>query len=131
MNAQLIEAYRFHKYWSGYIVGECAKSAIQLARAEIAAERLGIEFEWDEDPCHDNGPEDWGWPEHDVKRFWRTSHEVTQCIATLHGEDVASLGGIWDASPEYRRTVEAELALEAIPANDFGLALIARGKQAA
>lgn len=93
------------------------RCAIELARAERDARAQGIWFSWDRDeegcaggdykPCKSDplGPR----------------HLVMYCIAKRNkpGQDhvydvLASLSGICEPSPEYRRVVEAELAMEAL-----------------
>ena len=81
----------------------CAEA---LAAAEEWAQEVGVRFDWREDfevdhqkefDCYaDGGPETCEW-----------------VAAMLNGELVASLGCVDDATPEYRRVIEAELALEA------------------
>jgi hypothetical protein len=81
------------------------RCARDLAAAEAWARTAGIEFEWADDwevdhrkeyDCYeDGGPE-----------------SCEACVARLDDEIVASLGCIDDASSEYRRVTEAQLALE-------------------
>ncbi len=79
-----------------------SRCARQLAKAERDAAALGFTFEWQEDDIfashgHDEHP---------------NTCEVCFC---LDGDKVlASLGCIDDATREYRRVIEAELALEAL-----------------
>jgi hypothetical protein len=98
---------------------ECAR---KLAKAERDAKALGYSFEWiyDEDGCTgcDCGSKD-------CKCSTGESHETYVCVM-LNGEPscydgygrpmggavLQSLGGICEPSKEYRRVVEAELALE-------------------
>lgn len=81
------------------------RGARRLAAAEAWARTAGIEFAWADDwdvdhrkefECYDNGG-----PE-----------TCEMCEARLDDEVVASLSCVDDASHEYRRVVEAELASE-------------------
>lgn len=77
------------------------KGAVALARAERWAADSGITFGWQWD--------------HDVAQD--TEYEVECLYAVALDTDarvLASLGGITDPTPEYRRVVEAELALEVL-----------------
>lgn len=90
-------------------------SARRYAKAENEARRAGIRFEWEYDSegcigcdCGDCG---------DDACSCSTSepHEVLVCIACLPDGTVgASLGSIYGATREYRRVVEAELAIDVI-----------------
>lgn len=102
-----------------------AQQALTLARAENIAKREGVVFVWD----YDNDA-DMSWLEQTdargrylfPKSYREKEHEVLWCRAVRpcpdhgidcrHTETLASLSGIVDASPEYRRVVEAELALD-------------------
>ena len=131
MTPELIAAYRFHKEHGGYATppGKVA-CALAAAKAEIAARNLGwrVVWEYDDDPSfalddHDEwcyrarqatyeGRDSFAYCDHDV--MW----------AALYTDDdqrsqfaipAASLSGIIDADHNYRRVIEAELALEALP----------------
>jgi hypothetical protein len=72
----------------------------------MAARELEWSFEWEYD--------------HDVDLSWMSAaerkrdHEVLGCILRgADGEVLESLWGIVDADANYRRTIQAELALEA------------------
>jgi hypothetical protein len=94
---------------------ECS---LRLADAEKKARAAGISFQWEIDP--DIKSADWIDPKEDGDEY-RGPWETWKCIA-IDGENnhVASLSGIdfgrngepW--GDNYRRVVEAELALEAI-----------------
>lgn len=112
---RLLSAFRFFGAHAGGIVGECAKSALALARAEAYAQSQGWTCEWKWDDYRDNGPRDWGWSAADIARWDRSEHECLACILTdAEGRHRASLWGIWDPDRRCRRVVEAELALEAM-----------------
>lgn len=96
--------------------GYGAVIALSLARAEVAAQEDGCEWLWEDD---------WGgWDGVRAEQRGRNPgpapSTVEGCILygpAPEGMDslrpvLASLWGIWDASPEYRRVVQAELALE-------------------
>jgi hypothetical protein len=109
-----------HRNWkffhdnAGCIVGQKAICAASLARAEEYAQAQGWTFEWEGDYV-DDGPRDWGWSTADVARWERSEHEQQVCILrNAAGLVLGSLCGIWDASREYMRVVEAELASEAM-----------------
>ena len=77
------------------------KSAKALASAEKSAKAAGMVFEWRDDHRQGDEPDD-------VER-------VEWCgVKSKDGEPITSLGAIWDASPEYCRVVQAELAMEAL-----------------
>lgn len=83
-----------------------ARCARQLAKAERDARALGYTFEWISDhPFNSHGSDRSEWPE---------TCEVCIC-RDQDGKSLASLSCIDDASSEYRRVVEAELALESLP----------------
>lgn len=128
---RLLSAFRFFQEHAGMIVGENAKSALALARAELLARDADVVFLWEGDI-----EADWSfvetWPEADQKRWHSDEHfaEYVRLVrlceedskyyhdraACPHAETLASLGGIIDADTNYRRVVEAELALEAFDA---------------
>ncbi len=83
----------------------CAK---ELALAELTAERLGWEVEWEWDNDIDDS---WLTPEEQAKehewtcaRLWDAEHKTV----------LAAIGGVVDATPTYQRVIEAELASEAL-----------------
>lgn len=84
------------------------RCAVLMAEAERWAARNGIEFTWEDDfeitdhvaefDCYDQEP-----------------GTCEGCVArSRKGGVVASLWCIDDATPEYRRVIEAELAMEAM-----------------
>lgn len=113
----LIKDVRFFREQAGGVVGEAQRGALALTRAERYAADHGWTVVWEDDP-----DADWSWMS---EREQQQPHEVY--VAILYDRDpadrtsrlrprvLASLGGIFDPSPEYRRVVEAELALEAMP----------------
>jgi hypothetical protein len=81
----------------------CAKT---LAQFEEAAELAGVEYQWVIDDCAD-----WSWMDEARKE----EHEAFGCVATLASTGgQTSLWGIVDPSNEYRRVVQAELAMELV-----------------
>jgi len=110
MNDRLRRAWRFFHENAGWSVppGKAA-CALSLAKAEAEASAKGWQCEWSPDECigcdcgSENCPCCTGEP-----------HEVERCTLTDEsGEFLACLGGICGATHEYRRVVEAELAVEA------------------
>ena len=123
--------YRFFKENAGYVVGESAKCAYSLARAEELAESAGLTVDWDWD-----GDSDLSWCEckGDNETCTRCGsrkysgrectsldghdyhdHEVLYAYVKAGGATLAGLGGIVDAiGTPYQRVVEAELLAEAI-----------------
>lgn len=99
VSKQLRDAWRFFVANAGYCTppGRAA-CALKLARDEQWAQEEGITFEWvaDELPWDGDCP---------------APEEILGCMATL-GDETASLWGIGDPTPEYRRVIEAELASE-------------------
>jgi hypothetical protein len=114
LDGSLVSAFRFFRSQGSYIVGECAKSALHLAKAEALALQLNwtCAWEYDDDPDY-SFVEDWS--EKDRKEFNSRNHE---CLVALmrneRREVVASLGGIIDPDNKYQRVIEAELALEGL-----------------
>jgi hypothetical protein len=76
-----------------------ARAARQLAAAETWAERVGVEYRWEDD---------WGIGSH------REPETCEAVVAYLSGRAVGSLGCIDDADANYRRLIEAEIASEAM-----------------
>lgn len=115
MNAQNDAVEFFYKYagWSynpGTETPEQGRrrSARELARAELLAIDNGWEFEW---------RDDWSVDHVDEFEFYENGGPESCESCTLYsaeGEVLASLGCIDDATDEYRRVVEAELAQEAL-----------------
>lgn len=103
------KAFRFFLANAGGIVGHNAETAIALARAEAYARDHDWTVVWeDDDPCDGccccDGTHG-------------TEHQSCEWAALyLPGEKypAASLGRITDATREYRRVIEAELASEAL-----------------
>lgn len=85
------------------------RGAADLVRAERWARATGVSFVWSDD---------WEVTNH-VEAFDCYDREPDTCemcdAYDADGVPVASLCCIDDATPEYRRVVEAELALEAMP----------------
>ena len=85
--------------------------AHKLAQAEAWAKSKGLRFEWsDDDLMIDHVAEFDGYDEQPetCEQCWVTDPET--------GATLASLGCVDDATDDYRRVVEAELAYEAMPA---------------
>lgn len=102
----LERSYRFFREHAGYIVGQSAKGAWNLARAELEATSRGWYCEWEHDP---DGIDTLGdIPPEEVEEI---------LVAVLYDEDgevLSSLGGVVDPDRSYARVVEAELALEVL-----------------
>jgi hypothetical protein len=97
------KAIAFFKENAGGQVGHAAEGALKLARAEKYAEDHGWTVEWEEEPNPDmSGMED-------------AKEVLSACLKDQSGKVLECLGGIGDPSRSYRRVVEAELALEAMP----------------
>ena len=83
------------------------RCAILLAEAEAWAKRKGITFAWEDDCDGDHSY---------LEQESFAGYEITTCefcvAYSRKGNVKASLGCIDDATPEYRRVVEAELARE-------------------
>ena len=111
-DSSLVSSFRFFRKHAGYIVGENAKGALQLARAEALATQLNWACTWEGDDDPDYSFVDM-WGEKYRKEFNSRSHECF--VAILRDENrkvVASLGGIIDPDNAYMRVIEAELASE-------------------
>lgn len=99
MDRDLVKAYRFFRANAGYIVGEAARCALELAKAELAADGRVI-FDWsgDELGCMCDGDK---------------HTETLYCFARdVETGRTASLCGICEPGTVYSRVVEAELASE-------------------
>jgi hypothetical protein len=108
------------------------RGAQQLAKAERWAESEGLVYRWEEDT--DCGPDDFEFEEdkehvrQDGARYCVLVRQCPECYAKCgteaayckHDEVLTSLSGITESlnnreRDNYRRVVEAELALEAMP----------------
>jgi len=96
----------FFRRHSGYAVGRRLEGALQLARAECAAEQLGWRPEWNADP-----DPDLSWM---PARQRQRPHDV-YCASMMSGpgDHEASVCGVVDPSATDQRVIEASLALEA------------------
>lgn len=76
------------------------RTASEMAAAEAWARQAGVNYVWEyDDDSSGDGDE--------------TPHQVREMVAVyLDGEIIASLASVGDATPEYRRVIEAEMALE-------------------
>jgi uncharacterized protein (TIGR02996 family) len=100
---QILSATRFFARNAGGIVGQRMTSAMYLAKADVWAELVDVEFVWEEDDgCEDLDPATGDYVQID---------DCWSCLARL-GQKVTSLGAIGGPTPEYRRVVQAELAAE-------------------
>lgn len=129
-------AYHFFLRHAGYSYNPATETKIagrrrcarQLATAEQWASDQGLVFEWQDDP--DCSPDDFEFPE-DQEHV--RNHGAVGCIlyrpCPEHGTDckhAEHLGSLWGITESlnnakrdaYRRVVQAELALEAMPAED-------------
>ena len=127
LSPELLRAFRFHFKHGGYALGQQAQGALEAARAELEMKRRGVVFSWLPDDMAD-----WSWLEGKDekgrylfrKAYREGPHEVEMCDAMIpcedHGTDcphavtLASMSGIFDADANYRRVVEAELALDVL-----------------
>ena len=111
MDARLLDAYRFFRGRTG-CVGRDAEMALALARAELAAQDAGCSWEWTDD--YD------GWVDLQQTDGCCTcgcGRKIDCCegciLRDADGAVLASLWAIWDADDDYRRQVQAGLALQA------------------
>jgi hypothetical protein len=90
-----------------------SRSARQLAKAERDAVALGYQFEWRND---DEGCSGCDCGSDDCACSTGVDHETLGCLmyAPDSKDAVQSLWGICNPTREYRRVVEAELAMEAL-----------------
>lgn len=114
MKTSLKRAFEFFRENAGYCTppGKLA-CALELARAEAWAREEGIDFDWetDQEPVdYQDAKGNWKQEEGEICSAYRPCGECGERRV------VASLGGIAGATPEYRRVVEAELAMEAMGA---------------
>jgi hypothetical protein len=81
------------------------RCAREMAKAEQFAKDARLKAEWRRD--YDADPDDWdGDGPLGTKAYWCALYTLD------HRHTSASLCGIWDPTPEYRRVVETELASE-------------------
>ena len=126
--------YHFFMENAGYVVGECATGAYQLAKAEELAEsaNLSVDWDWEEDYdlswCECKGDNETcvrcGSRKYSSGRECASGaldghdyhdHDVLYAYVKAGGVTLAGLGGIVDAiGTPYQRVVEAELLAEAI-----------------
>lgn len=104
IDPKLKRAYDFFKEHAGYVVGRRAEGSLALARAEAIASSLGWSVDWeiDEEEYQLGDEED------------EPSEVFVAVLRDEDGESMEVLGGIADPTRQYRRIVEAELALEAL-----------------
>lgn len=116
--SQAVAFFQEHAGWSYNPKTETAeqgklRGAKALAKAERDAASKGLTFEWTDEGVRGCIGCDCGSDECPCSE--RTEHE---CFAVVvynpDGEVVASLGSVCSPSREYRRVVQAELALEAL-----------------
>ncbi len=99
-------------------------SARSLAQAEAWAQSQGLIAVWQFDVIADASfVEDW--TEEEQTEWNAKDHEALGCILyrpcpdhgtdCKHAEHLQSLWGIFDPTEEYKRVIEAELALETMP----------------
>ena len=110
----IFSAYQFFRTHAGGIIGNNAATALALAKAERYANMHDLKFEWSDDWSVGSHREFYG------KGSCYEDHEPSTCESCVlwnaaHTKVLASLSCIDDASAEYRRVIEAELALEAMP----------------
>ena len=116
MNNRMRAVFNFFRDNAGYCVGHKAEGALALAKAEQEAKERGLRFLWEADNDADMSFVD-TWSEKDREAFWKEDHFAEWCrVEDASGEMLATLGGIIDADSNYRRVIEAELALEALGA---------------
>jgi hypothetical protein len=113
LNDEAVVFFANHAGWSYSPATETAsegrwRSARALARAESWAKAEDIDFDWYDDWMVDHAKE------YDCYSGDAGPATCEVCVAKKGDEVLASLGCIDDASPEYRRVVEAELADEAL-----------------
>ncbi len=87
----------------------------ELARAEQYGKDHDWTVAWEYEPDGGDSSFVQNWSEEEQAEWNASEHEcLYACLRDADGVMRASLGGIFDPSQEYRRAVEAELALEAL-----------------
>lgn len=116
LDPYLVMSYRFFKRNAGYCVGFRAQGALSLAKAERWARSTGaVRFRWVDDINAD-----WSWladamgREPDDRDYQEGCILERQCPECGSWTVEASLWGICNADSDYRRVIEAELALEVL-----------------
>lgn len=125
MARKLTPAERFFYDHTGYSYGPGEtpaqgkrRGAIALAAAEAWAKANSCYYDWSEDldgyPTHACVNGVWGyWHDPGEGDLMRIENCESCVMRDYAGTVLGSLCGIWDASPEYRRVVQAELASQA------------------
>jgi hypothetical protein len=114
MDKQFIAAYRFFKEHAGCIVGQRALGAYALAKAERYATLVGYEIVWEYDGDADLGDHE-VWCSNAARGRCKGHECLSAVLRDVCGELRASLCNIIEPDANYRRVIEAELALEAMP----------------
>lgn len=119
--SKLRPGFRFFHEWAGYVVGQRAIGAMDLARAELRFQALESEdlarVVWEHDNDADTSWLDQEGFEKDLEQFRNGDMlaEWARIDVRIGGQWVtaASLSGIFGADDNYRRVVTAELAADA------------------
>jgi len=116
----------FRRRWQFFLehAGYCtppgrAACALSLARAERDAEFHELAFRWEDDA------DGWSDIRCDEKRWpGKGPRETCESCGCYDPDGVylTGLGGIWDADADYRRVIQAQLALEALDELVFTIA---------
>lgn len=117
VTAEFRKAFRFFLDHAGYVVGQRALGALELARAERALKRSSLRVRWESDPdawyhvrdCEGLDPK----ADHEVEIASIVLPCSEHSSGCKHDNTLDSLGGIIDADSKYRRLIEAEPALNA------------------
>ena len=111
----MMNAQQFFYDHAGFSYNPATRSASDLARAETYAAGHDWEFTWEPDFDADASFVD-TWDSLAQADWNSTDHECEVCILRdSDGNILSSCGGIFDADSDYRRVIQAELALEALP----------------
>ena len=110
---------RFHAVHGGGVVGAHWTGAYRAACAEVHAIEAGWRCTWETDDVGLEDHDEWCLRTQAAARLGRRisscEHETYVCVLRdTDGTPLASLCAIIDPSDDYRRVVEAELALEAM-----------------
>jgi hypothetical protein len=112
--ADLLKRWQFFREHAGYVVGQRAIGALELARAEIAGERSDMRIVWQDDADADTSWLEQEGFERELQEWRRGDMSCESALVYLDGDVLASLGGIFGADDAYRRVVNAELVSEAL-----------------
>jgi hypothetical protein len=121
LSESILEKYRFARENCGCIVGENAKSALNIAREVDQAESLGLEVSWDFDQHFSIGDQGDYISDEEFRTGLNSGRFAVLCgfVEDYSGQTLVSLGGVIvdyrsDSWRDYLKSFEYELLSEAL-----------------